>query len=278
MSQPNFLGHMLVSDKYKMIIHVMPKCACTYIIRWVSQLEGYFDDHGHSLLGNKCNKYGTVHLCSWNTPQNKLFGNDGKLTPEGIHKVSTYHTVFIVRNPFDRLVSFYLANHRKDTFKDMIVNKLIKCNDLSNIDHVMPLANSKCFSKEYDTYIRFDHLEKDFNELRTKLNITEPFVGMGINNKTGYVDFSNNGEDDATKFSVKNLKSHHIDPNVTYCGDMNYCDLSQPFPRWPSFYDGSMEGSLTRQIIQHMYKADFQILENIDNVNTKIDECKATIV
>lgn len=260
-----YQGHILVSDQYKLIVHVPPKCACTYIIRWMSKVDGFFDEHGHTIDDNKCQKYGTVHWCSLNNPHNWLL--DYKLTnferlvltEEGTNKIKTYHKVFVVRNPFDRLVSFYLANHKYGTFKDMILNKLINKKDTENDDHIYQQAKSLFFFN-YNEVIDFKDLEKGFEKLRLRLGIPIPFNCLKINNKTVYQDVDSNSQ---FKEQIKQFDptGHKINYEVSYMGNVDFDELPKPYPHWIQFYDGDLEGSITRQIIKKIYQEDFKLLE-----------------
>lgn len=260
-----YQGHILVSDQYKLIVHVPPKCACTYIIRWMSKVDGFFDEHGHTIDGNECQKYGTVHHCSLNNPHNKILNhrklieNRIELSEEGEHKIKNYHKVFIVRNPYDRLVSFYLANHKKGIFKDMIFNKLVNKKDISYNDHIYNLSKSLFFSN-YNEFIDFENLEEGFERLRLRLGIPIPFNCLKINNKTTYCNSESN-PDLEKQIKQFDPTGHKTNDEVSYMGNIDFNELPKPYPHWIQFYDGDLEGSITRQIIRKIYRTDFDLLK-----------------
>lgn len=260
-----FQGHILVSDRYKLIVHVPPKCACTYIIRWMSKVDGFFDEHGHTIDGNGCQKYGTVHSCSLNNPHNWLLDyqlttpNKLVLSKQGAIKIQNYHKVFVVRNPFDRLVSYYLANHKKGTFKDMIINKFVNGKDKEDNDHIYHFSKS-LFFQTYNEVIDFKELEEGFERLRLRLGIPIPFDCLKINNKTTYRDVQNDTE---LRKQVERFDptGHKTNDDIEYMGNTDFENLPKPYPHWIQFYDGDLEGSISRQIVRKVYRNDFELFE-----------------
>lgn len=272
-SKPPYLGHILVSDKYKLIVHVPPKCACTYIIRWMSKIDDFFDEHGHLVDGNKCQKYGTVHTYSLNNPRNRLLDyrltkpGQPVLTNEGAKKIADYHKVFVIRNPLERLVSFYLANHRQGTFKQMIINKLVNLKDTKDNDHIYPFSKI-LFLPSYDEIIDFKELEEGFERLRLRLKIPIPFNCLKINNKTTYQDIESDTEFQE-QIRLFDSTGYKTNKNVVYMGNTDFVNLPRPYPHWIQFYDGDLEGSITRQITNKIYKKDFELFDIADQHRTK---------
>lgn len=109
----------------------------------------------------------------------------------------------VIRNPYERLVSFYFSPHRqvnewnKDDFKKLILEEVeplshyirTKSTGLKRL-----LDVNKSLDSELDYLIRFENLESDFDHVCKQLNI--PFEGLPHRNQSNRDDYKKYYDDE----------------------------------------------------------------------------------
>ena len=93
MKATKIVWKILKPNKFNII--TFPKHGCTQIIKYVSEINGYFKNHNHSYFTNNCNQFGHIHNCG---KKNFSYNQD----------LPTY---IITRLPEYKILSYYLSNY-----------------------------------------------------------------------------------------------------------------------------------------------------------------------
>tara|TARA_R110000796_G_scaffold43431_4_gene106754 strand:- start:4055 stop:4651 length:597 start_codon:yes stop_codon:yes gene_type:complete len=153
----------MIIHNYNLVIITPPKTGSVSIAealkdhlsvdKWLDQSSDCFDfvEKGHQ----KLSKHNSIH--------------------DYMEYVDSYYIVGCVRNPFERMVSWWLwfkkpTPYRMDniSFCDFVSNKgnHIKFADINQVDFLS--INGKCLA---DDWIRFESLNSDFNRICTKASL-----------------------------------------------------------------------------------------------------------
>ena len=124
----------------------------------------------------------------------------------------------VVRNPWDRLISYYFSPHRgikefdRNNFKKMI-NQIpilgyftteIKLTDRVKNKLGLNYKVYRSLDKDVDFYIRFENIEEDFKELCRKLDI--PFESLPRYNKSEKNHYSSYYDNELIELVAKKFK------------------------------------------------------------------------
>lgn len=77
-----------------------------------------------------------------------------------------------VRNPWDRCVSHFFSPHRGDVVWDESAFEAYIVNHVHAIQHYVQLPGSDSDLGNIDAYVRFEHLEEDFNRVCRKIGLS----------------------------------------------------------------------------------------------------------
>ncbi len=117
----------------------------------------------------------------------------------------------VIRNPFDRLISFYFSPHRQ-------VNNWDKKEFIKLVESINPIKsyitlkrnlnilsfNKNKLDKDLDFLIRFENLEKDFEKVCKKLDI--PFNGLPHRNKSNKENYKKYYDSELERLVLKKYK------------------------------------------------------------------------
>lgn len=124
----------------------------------------------------------------------------------------------VVRNPWDRLISYYFSPHRnkkkfnRNEFKEIIWNTPILrhyTSEISFFDKVFSKFNiyrekEKSLDKYVDYFIRFENLESDFKKVCDILNISHE--SLPVRNKSDKKHYSYYYDDELIDFVEKKFQ------------------------------------------------------------------------
>ena len=149
------------------------------------------------------------------TKHAKLIEYKKELKPELYEKMFKFA---VVRNPWDRLVSYYFSPHRgvkefdRNDFKKLI-NQIpalgyftTEIKFMDRVKNKLGLSYKACrpLDKDVDFYIRFENLEEDFKKLCRKLEI--PFEPLPKYNKSEKKHYSTYYDNELKELVAKKFK------------------------------------------------------------------------
>ncbi len=246
----------VVSHKYRLLIFQIPKVGCSAIIRWVARLDGIHKSHEHfdytqdrtRFNGIRhCAVYGNIHACA-------------ELMMRGIECIDdpSYLKCLFVRNPWSRLVSYYLANYGDEnsgilgmygpkiraslknpteiTFAEFVYHIVPHFDDVHFRPQRSSLETADGSLVTIDFLRRFERLPEAINELAQIRGITEPFTAMVNSNVNAYSD---------EEFHGKRI-----------C-DIAHPHLPYPYPNYRFFYDTPL-----RDFVAQRYRVDIDLFRH----------------
>jgi hypothetical protein len=164
----------LINHKHRFICFWIPKCACTTIKHW------FLDTLGIKVKGDIHKQIGYL---------------DGEyfVSKEDIEKkYSDYYKFIVVRNPYDRLVSYYTSkilnginlflntNIANCSFKDLV--EIVLKTKNKDLEHHLQPQFCGLEGIFFDKIVKVENLEDDLKEVCQHLDI--PFTGIKKHNKT----------------------------------------------------------------------------------------------
>ncbi len=184
---------MIVSPKYKFVFFAQEKTGCTSIYNVLENIE---DDK--KIVGEIVPKDHNNYLYSKHTSCSEFQDNH----PEFID----YFKFAFVRNPWDRVVSWYNFQMHLSNVENVEADRNIKGIDFSSYVHkytniwAYDALNQYNFTKCCDFIGRYENLQQDFNIICDKIGI--PQQKLPHKNKTKYKHYTEY-YDDETKEIVE---------------------------------------------------------------------------
>lgn len=129
-----------------------------------------------------------------------------KVLPESVF--SQLFVCSTIRNPWERMVSFYFSPHRKVNEWDR--NEFIALvNSVKSLPDLLSTPASRHWSENADFILRFEHLDEDYRTLCEKLKLE--YAPLNIRNKSSRNHYSQYYDDELIQ-----LVAERFAPEVQY--------------------------------------------------------------